>query len=133
MFDTLRGAKYFSILDLKSGYHQVEIEEEHKERTAFSVGPLGFFEFNRMPFGLSKSPATYQRLMNECFEDLHLKACLICIDDIIVFADTYEEHLNRLTQVLQRVSDSGMKLAPNKCTFSRTGLRSLAISSQLMG
>ena len=125
MFDTLRGAKYCSILDMKSGYHQVEIEEEHKERTAFYVGPLGFFEFNRMPFGLSNSPATYQRLMNERFEDLHLKACLIYIDDIIVFGDTYEEHLNRLTQVLQRVSYSGMKLAPNKCTFFKDRVKFL--------
>ena len=97
MFDTLRGSKFFSTLDMKSGYHQIEIEEENKERTAFTVGPLGFYEFNRMPFGLSNSPATYQRMMNECFEDLHLKSCLIYIDDIIVLADTYEEHLNRLS------------------------------------
>lgn len=49
---------------MKSGYHQVEIEEAHKHRTAFTVGPIGFYEFNRLPFGLSNSPATYQRIMH---------------------------------------------------------------------
>ena len=115
----------FSILDIKSGYHQVEIEKEHTERTAFSVGPLGFFEFKRIPFGLSNSPATYQCLMNDCFEYLYLKACLIYIDDNIVFADTYEEHLRRLTQFLQRVRGSGMKLAPNKCTLFKDRIKFL--------
>ena len=69
-FDVLKGSQYFSTIDMKSGYHQVEIEEEHKERTAFTVGPLGFYEYNRMPFGLSNSPATYQRLMEECLGGL---------------------------------------------------------------
>jgi hypothetical protein len=52
------------VLDMKSGYHQVEILEQHKERTAFSVGPLGFFEFNRMSFGLTNAPASYQRVIH---------------------------------------------------------------------
>lgn len=64
VFDLLHGAKVFSTLDMKSGYHQVEVEEEHKERTAFTVGPLGFYEYCKMPFGLSNSPATYQRLIH---------------------------------------------------------------------
>jgi hypothetical protein len=54
---------------MKSGYHQVEVEESHKQRTAFTVGPLGFYEFNRLPFGLVNSPATYQRLMEEILGD----------------------------------------------------------------
>ena len=125
MFDALSGSKYYSTLDMKSGYHQVEIEESHKERTAFSVGPLGFYEYNRMPFGLCNSPATYQRLMNECFEGLHLKICLIYLDDIIVFSDTYEEHLSRLQQVFQRIRETGMKLSPKKCSFFKTRIRFL--------
>ena len=60
ILDSLAGAKYFSVLDLKSGYHQVEIAEQHKERTAFSVAPLGFYEYNRMAMGLANAPATYQ-------------------------------------------------------------------------
>lgn len=66
VLDILNGSTLFSVVDMKSGYHQVEVEETHKERTAFTVGPLGFFEFNMMPFGLSNSPASYQRLMEEC-------------------------------------------------------------------
>ena len=77
VFDVLHGAKVFSVIDMKSGYHQVEVEEGHKDRTAFTVGPLGFFEFNRMPFGLSNSPSTYQRLMEDCLGDYNMKICVI--------------------------------------------------------
>ena len=66
IFDFPHGARYFTTLDMKSGYHQVELEETHKERTAFSVGSIGFYEFNKMPFGLTNAPTTYQRLMLEC-------------------------------------------------------------------
>jgi hypothetical protein len=66
LLDSLSGSTYFATVDMKSGYHQVEILEQHKERTAFTVGPLGFYEFNRMPFGLTISPSTYQRIMEAC-------------------------------------------------------------------
>ena len=59
VFDVLNGAKIFSTIDMKAGYHQVTVEESHKCRTAFTVGPLGFVEYNKMPFGISNSPATY--------------------------------------------------------------------------
>ena len=68
--DTLTGAKYFSKLDLRRGYWQVEMKEEDKEKTAFSVGNLGFFECNRMAFGLTNAPATFQRLMERCMGEL---------------------------------------------------------------
>ena len=68
--DALAGSKYFIVLDMKSGYHQTELAEEHKERTAFTVAPLGFFEYNRMVMGLANGPATYQRLMEEYLGDL---------------------------------------------------------------
>ena len=59
--DALSGARYFSSLDLRSGYWQVELKEEHKERTAFTAGPLGIYEFNSMPFELTNAPATFQK------------------------------------------------------------------------
>jgi hypothetical protein len=91
---------YYTVLDMKSGYHQVEVEELHKQRTAFTVGPLGFYEFYRLPFGLVNSPAKYQRLMEEGLEDLHLDICFIYLDDLIIFSKTYEEHLDRIQRVL---------------------------------
>lgn len=117
LLDALSGSKYFSVLDLKSGYHQVEIVEEHKERTAFTVAPLGFFEYNRMAMGLANAPATYQRLMEDCLGDLHLNICLVFLDDIIIFSDTFEEHLERIDRVLIRLQECGLKLNPKKCSF----------------
>ncbi|XP_025083530.1 uncharacterized protein LOC112557737 [Pomacea canaliculata] len=119
MLDALSGSKYFTVLDLKSGYHQVEITEEHKERTAFSVAPLGFYEYNRMAMGLANAPATYQRLMEECLGDLHLHICLVFLDDIIVFSSSFDEHLERVERVLDRLRDCGLKLNPKKCTFAQ--------------
>ena len=117
ILDALGGNTYFTVLDQKSGYHQLELEESHKQRTAFTVGPLGFYEFNRLPFGLVNSPATYQRLMEEILGDLHLDICFIYLDDLIIFSDTFEEHLERLEKVLKRLRESGLKLSPKKCAF----------------
>lgn len=117
MLDCMAGNKYFSTIDMKSGYHQVEILEEHKERTAFTVGPLGLFEYNRMPFGLACAPATYQRLMQDCLGDLHMRICCCFIDDVIIFARTYEEHLERLQLVFDKIREANLKLSPTKCSF----------------
>ena len=117
ILDSLSGNKFFTVLDMKSGYHQIEIEENHKERTAFTVGPLGFYEFNKMSFGLANAPATYQRLQERCLGDLHLKICFIYLDDLIIFSKTYEEHLDRLKQVFDRIRSYGLKLSQKKCSF----------------
>ena len=91
--DCLNGGKYFTSLDLKSGYWQVEMDEDSKTFTAFSVGPLEFYECERMPFSLTNAPATFQRLMESCLGNLHLNWCIIYLDDIIVFSKTPEEHI----------------------------------------
>jgi hypothetical protein len=70
-----------------------------------------------MPFGLPNAPATYQRLMKDTFSDLNLNICIIYLDDIIVFSRTFEEHLERLEHVVQRIQRSGLKLSPSKCQF----------------
>jgi hypothetical protein len=85
MLDSLVNAKYFSKLDLRSGYWQVEIAEEDKHKTAFSVGRLGFYECEGMAFGLTNAPSTIQRLMETCMGDLNLKECLIFLDDVLIF------------------------------------------------
>ena len=90
--DCLDGAIIFTSLDLKSGYWQVEMDEESKALTAFTVGSLGFYECERMPFGLINASATFQHLMESCLGELHLNWCIIYLDDIIVFSNTPEEH-----------------------------------------
>ena len=94
--DSLADSNYFSKLDLRSGYLQVGIKEADKYKTAFSAGPLGFFECNRMAFGLTNAPATFQSLMERCTGEVHLKECLIHLDDIIIFSKTFDEHINPL-------------------------------------
>ena len=113
--DSLNGATIFSSLDLKSGYWQVELEEDSIPLTAFTVGPLGFYECCRMPFGLCNAPATFQRLMESCLGELHLQQCIIYLDDIIIFSRTPEEHIERIRNVFEKLSQAGLKLKPNKC------------------
>ena len=91
---SLAGSKYFTTVDLKSGYWQVELKETDKAKTAFQVGSLGFYECNRMPFGLCNAPSTFQRLMERCMGDLNLRDCLRYIDDIIVFSSTLRNTLS---------------------------------------
>jgi hypothetical protein len=119
VFDCLQGAMYFSTLDMKSGYHQIEIEEEHKERTAFTVGALGFYHFRKMPFGLTNAPATFQRNSEEMLGDLNMKICVIYLDDLIIFSKTFEEHLHNINTIFDRLREFGLKLAPEKCEFFR--------------
>jgi len=96
--EALGQAKYFSTLDLTSGYWQVEVAEQDKHKTAFST-PMGLYEANRMPFGLQNAPSTFQRLMTCCFGDLNFTQLLIYLDDLIIFSQTFDEHLERLQVV----------------------------------
>ena len=100
--DTLAGAKLFSTLDLRSGYWQVQVNPEHREKTAFCTSK-GLFEFNVMPFGLCNAPATFQRLMDSVLAGLHWKTCLVYTDDIIVVGKSFDEHLCNLQAVLERL------------------------------
>ena len=118
--DCLGEATIFTSLDLKSEYWQVEVDEDSKPLTAFTVGPLGFYECERMPFGLTNAPATFQRLMESCLGELHLNWCIIYLDDIIVFSTTPAGHLKRLRGVFERLAKAGLKLKPSKCEFFKT-------------
>lgn len=123
-FSALRGSKWFSVLDLKSGYYQIELEEKYKPKTAF-VCPLGFWEFNRMPQGITNAPSTFQRLMEKCRGDINLSEVLVFLDDLIVLSDTLEEHERRLLHVLGRLRDYGLKLSLEKCKFFQTSVKYL--------
>ena len=117
ILDSLIGAKIFSTLDLKAGYWQVGMAEECKAYTAFTWGPLGFYECDTMPFGATNAPATFQRLMHDCLGDLNMNWCIVYLDDIIIFSDTKEEHLKRLEAVFQKLAAAGLKLKSSKCHF----------------
>ena len=123
--DSLNGACIFTSLDLKSGYWQVELDEESIPLTAFTVGPLGFYECVRMPFGLTNAPATFQRLMESCLGDLHLSWCIIYLDDIIIFSKNPDDHITQLEGVFEKLAVAGLKLKPSMCEFFKARLRYL--------
>ena len=112
--DALRGAKWFSTLDLASGYWQVPMDPKDIDKTAFAT-PYGLFHFKVMPFGLANAPTTFERMMERVLAGLHWKVCLIYLDDVIVFSRTFEEHIVRLHQVFSRIKGANLKLSPTKC------------------
>ena len=117
VLDSLVGAEIFSTLDLKAGYWQVEMVEECKAYTAFTCGPLGFYECETMPFGATNAPATFQRLMDDCLGELNMNWCIVYLDDIIIFSKDPETHLERLEAVFKKLQAAGLKLKPSKCSF----------------
>lgn len=123
--DVLHGAKYFSSIDLAQGYHQVAMDEESIEKTAFRVGTGGLYEYLRMPFGLCNSPATFQRLMEACFSEENFEILLLYLDDILVFSNTVDEHLRRLDIVFTKLKSHGLKMKPTKCSFFNTSVKYL--------
>ena len=117
--DCFNEAQWFTSLNLKSGYWQVEMDEQSKALTAFTVGPLGFYQCEHMPFDLTNAPATFQRLMESCLGDMHLKWMIIYLDDII-FSKTPKEYIERLRCVFQKLHETGLKLKPKKCELFKT-------------
>ena len=112
--DSLGGASWFSTFDLKAGYHQVAVHPKDRHKTAF-VTRKGSFQFRVLPFGLANSPSCFSRLMGLVMAGLNFAICLVYLDDIIVFASDLGTHLERLTQVLERLSSANLKLKPSKC------------------
>ena len=124
--ESLVGASHFSCLDLKSGFWQIRMDEASKQYTAFTVGNLGFFESDGMPFGLCNAPATFQQLMQNCMGELNFIYCLIYLDDLIVFLQTAEEHLHRLHVVFTCLREYNLKLKPSKCSLFKEEINYLA-------
>lgn len=120
--DCLSGSKWFSVLDLRSGYYQIAMTDEDKEKTAF-ICPLGFYQFERMPQGITGAPATFQRLMEKAVGDMHLLQVIVYLDDIIVFGRTLEEHEQRLLKVLDRLEEFGLKVSRDKCQFCQSQVK----------
>ena len=115
IFDRLSNAQWFSSLDLKSGYWQLEVDPDSRQYTSFTAGPLGFYQFVKMPFGLCNAGSSFQRMMESCMGAENLSSCLLYLDDIVVFSETIEEHIERLGRVFDRLRECGLKVNPKKC------------------
>eukprot|EP00064_Thunnus_orientalis_P015149 superscaffoldBa00002754_g15199 len=107
--DTLSTTRYFSTLDLTSGYWQVEITPRPRKAAAFCTRK-GIFEWNVMPFGLCNAPATFQQLMDHVLVRLQQETCLIYLDDIIVLGRDITQMLERLSQAFTRLREDNLKL-----------------------
>ena len=113
VLEAVKGAKWYSVMDLVSGYLQVPLAERCKHKTAFrALGQL--FEFEKMPFGVCNGPATFSRLMSKCFGDLNLIWLIIFLDDLLLYSKTIDEMLERLEIVFKRLGDFGLKIKPSK-------------------
>ena len=122
--DALSGAQWFSTLDLKSGYHQVTVADQDKQKTAFS-SESKLWQWRVMPFGLCNAPATFERLMEVVLSGLHWQTLLVYLDDIVVFGKSFQDELERLREVLKRMRGAGLKLSPQKCHLFRREVRFL--------
>jgi hypothetical protein len=118
---SLHVSKYFKTIDCQSGFWQVPIKEEHRERTGFTV-PSGHYEFTPLPFGLSNSPSNIQRLIDIVLRNLIGTHCWVFIDDLIVFSKTSEEHSQRVEEVLSRLEEANLQLHPGKCVVAQPEL-----------
>ena len=114
LLDLLAKSKYFSTLDLASGYWQVSMSPELAEKTSFATHS-GLYEFAVMPFGLCNTPATFQRLMATVLAGVARDAVIVYLDDILVLGPTLEEHLQNLAQVFDHLRKVGLRLKPTKC------------------
>ena len=110
--DSLSGAKYFSTLDLASGYWQLRVAEEDIEKTAFSCH-RGLFEFVRMPFGLCNAPATMQRALDILLAHIKWEACLVYLDDVITFGAVFQLMLRCLRMIFSLFRSANLKLKPS--------------------
>ena len=122
--DALSGTQFFTTLDLKSGYWQIQLHPSAREKTAF-VTHNGLYEFLVMPFGLTNSGASFQRLMGHILRGLGYRFALIYIDDIIIFSKSVEEHLAHLEEVFRRLREANIKLNPKKCSFGKKNVEYL--------
>ena len=119
LLDELEGAKFFTKLDLRSGYYQVRMHSDDIEKTAFQTHH-GHFEFLVMPLDLSNAPSTFQALMNDILGPYVRKFVLVFFDDILIYSKTWDQHLEHIQQVFTILQSSAVFLKKSKCSFGQT-------------
>ncbi|KAL7290673.1 hypothetical protein TKK_0015430 [Trichogramma kaykai] len=119
ILDNLRNAEFLSTIDLSQAYHQIPMDEDSKEITAFIVQGKGLFEYKRMPYGLTNAPATFQRAMDQLFGPTWAPNVFVYMDDIIIATKTFEEHTYWLRKVLRRLKDANLRVNREKSKFCR--------------
>mgnify|MGYP005952035073 CR=1 FL=1 len=122
--ESLTGARWFSTLDMASGYWQCKMAEKDKIKTAFTTHK-GLYQFKVLPFGLCNAPATFQRLVNLVLGKFQWQKCLCYLDDIIVFGDTFELALENLQAVFNSLRKANLKLKPKKCVLFQNHVKFL--------
>lgn len=115
---SMAGAAFFTNLDLTSGYWQVPVNKDHRDKTAFSIGTT-LYRFTRLPFGLCNAPPLFQRLIELAFAGMSWRVLMTYLDDLAIFTKTFEEHVTVLEEVFQRLEKAGLKLQPRKCHICR--------------
>jgi transposase InsO family protein len=121
---SMQGAQYFSSLDLNSGYHQIELEESSREKTAF-ITQNGLFEYKKLMFGLKTAPACFARTMDIVLAGLKWSSVLVYIDDILIFSKDFDSHLEHIREVLQRLQAANLTVKPNKCSLAMNSVKFL--------
>jgi hypothetical protein len=116
LFDRLQGARFFSKIDLRSGYHQIRIDPQDVPKTAFRTR-YGHFEFLVLPFGLTNAPGTFMHLMHQTFREFLDDFVLVFLDDILIFSRTLEEHQRHVEKVLTKLRESKLYAKESKCDF----------------
>ena len=124
--ESLAGAAHYLTFDMNSVFWQVPMDGEFKQYTAFTLGSMGLYECESMPFGLCNAPPTFQKLMQNCLDELNLTYCLIYLDDMIVFSEMPEEHLQRMRVVFDCLKEHYLKLKPPKCDVFKLEINYLA-------
>ena len=115
VIEALVDSKVYATLDVKQAYWNIPIKKEHREKTAFATSDGKLYQYDVMPFGLSNGSATCQRLMNIMLKDLEWKICITYQDDIVVYADSMDQLIERLRMVIERIRKGKVKLSPHKC------------------
>ena len=116
--EALSGSTCFSTLDLQSGYWQIDMHPDDKDKTAFTTGK-GLWNFRTMPFGLCNAPATFERLMDLVLKGLPWTTCLVYLDDILIHGKSFMDNAQSLRAVFLRLRHAGLKLNPSKCELFR--------------